>query len=35
MESHFGFEERRILQALDALRTDAPAAELFGTDPAS
>jgi hemerythrin-like domain-containing protein len=30
LESHFAFEERRILQALDALRTDKPAAELFG-----
>jgi hypothetical protein len=35
VESHFAFEERRIRQALDALRTDVPAAELFGTDPAS
>ena len=31
MESHFAFEERRILRALDELRTDVPAAELFGT----
>jgi Hemerythrin HHE cation binding domain len=34
VESHFAFEERRIRKALDALRTDVPAAELFGTDPA-
>jgi hemerythrin-like domain-containing protein len=34
MESHFAFEERSILRALDELRTDVPAAELFGTDPA-
>jgi hypothetical protein len=30
LESHFAFEERRIVQALDGLRTDEPAAELFG-----
>ena len=30
MESHFAFEERRILRALDELRTDVPATELFG-----
>jgi hypothetical protein len=34
MESHFAFEERSILRALDELRTDVPAAEFFGTDPA-
>jgi hypothetical protein len=35
MESHFAFEERRILHALDELGTDVPATELFGVDPAS
>jgi hypothetical protein len=28
------FEEHRIVQALGALRTEAPAAELLGVDPA-
>jgi hypothetical protein len=34
LESHFTFEEHRIVQALGALRTEAPAAELLGVDPA-
>jgi hypothetical protein len=32
MESHFAFEERRILEALDALPIDLPASTLYGVD---
>lgn len=35
MQSHFAFEERRILRALDQLSTDLAAGQLSGTDPAS
>ncbi|MFI7278025.1 hemerythrin domain-containing protein [Streptomyces sp. NPDC049879] len=34
MESHFGFEERRLVPVLDAMTApDPPAATLLGTDP--
>jgi hypothetical protein len=33
VESHFAVEERRIVEALDALATDLPASTLYGVDP--